>query len=478
MFFNSFEFIFIFLPIVITLFFTFGKLGYRKAAIATLVIASLSFYSYWNIRYLPLLIGSILFNFAMGRAIEKSRAKKLIVIGIAANLALLGYFKYTNFFLASVNAAAGASIHFPTIILPLGISFFTFTQIAYLVDAHRGETSGYSFLEYSLFVSIFPHLIAGPILYHKNIIPQFSDPKIFRFSYASMSKGIVLFSIGLFKKVVIADNLAPLANFAFAHPANMTFIDAWQGTLAYTLQLFFDFSAYSEMAIGLGLMLNLNLPVNFNSPYKSKSIIEFWRRWHITLSNFLRSYLYIPLGGNRKGKFRKYVNLFVTMLLGGLWHGAGWTFVFWGALHGIYLVINNLWRDAGLKLKYGASLASWLLTIFCVVIAWVFFRSSSFADALFMLKAMFGMNGIVLPMQLSSILHISGNGTISFGVLRYGIQGIGLVGAVSALCMLPSPMQIIEKLKPNYLWIFATCFLFLASLFSLHKVPEFLYFQF
>lgn len=469
---------FVFLPTALLLFFSFARYVGRKSAVSFLVIASFVFYSYWNIRYLPLLIFSILFNFCMGSAIERYKEKKLIYFGIAGNLALLGYFKYANFLVDNVNTVFGTAIHLSPIILPIGISFFTFTQIAYLVDAHHGETSGYGLPEYSLFACIFPHLIAGPILHHKSMIPQFSDPKTFRFSYASMTKGVVLFSMGLFKKVVIADNLAPLADFAFKNPSQMTFVEAWQGSLAYALQLYFDFSAYSEMAIALGYMLNLNLPVNFNSPYKSKSIIEFWRRWHITLSDFLKFYLYIPLGGNRLGQFRKMLNLFLTMLLAGLWHGAGWTFVLWGALHGFYLVVNHSWRRAGFKAKFLSGPLSWATTFLCVIVAWVFFRSSSISNAFLLLKGMFGFNGIILPAEMKSMFPFLAAGHLHFATLRFGLKGIALVAIVSCLCLLPNPLIIMKYFRPNRYWFIAACFLLFTSIFSLHKITEFLYFQF
>lgn len=475
MLFNSYSFIFVFLPIALAIFFILGRYGLKKAALASVSISSLVFYSYWDIRYLPLLLFSISFNFLMGKRIENNRTRGAITFAIAGDLALLGFFKYTNFFVDSVNGAFGGAIHVPEIILPLGISFFTFTQIAYLVDTYRGETKGYSFIEYSLFVSIFPHLIAGPILYHKSIVPQFSEERIFRFSSESFARGLCLFSMGLFKKVIIADNLAPLAAFAFNNPEQATFIDAWQGALAYTLQLYFDFSAYSEMAVALGLMMNIHLPVNFNSPYRSKSIIEFWRRWHITLSDFLKYYLYIPLGGNRHGQFNKMRNLFLTMLLGGLWHGAGWTFVFWGALHGFYLVVNHTWRKY--QFKFPAFL-SWALTFFCVLFAWVFFRADSMTSAIAMLKAMAGCNGILLPAELEK--HVPGfiASSFKFGVLRYGINGIFLIGFVSALCLLPNPIHAMKRFKPNFVWAIITVFAFVSSMMCLSSISEFLYFQF
>ena len=330
MLFNSYEFIFIFLPITFAGFFLLGT--YKKNyAMLWLVAASFVFYGYWDYRYVPLLFASILFNYLVGRQIENTRSKKWLVLGIVVNVLLLGYFKYTDFFLGTINDIAGESYFaLPHIVLPLGISFFTFTQSAYLVDVYRGEAVNSSFVAYCEFVTIFPHLIAGPIINYKEMLPQFLAGKTFKINYDNLAMGISIFAMGLFKKVAIADKLAICANAAFSHTESLTFLEAWIGALSYTFQLYFDFSGYSEMAIGLGLMFNLKLPINFNSPYQAASIIDFWRRWHMTLGAWVRDYLYIPMGGNRHGEFAKMRNLFVSMMIIGLWHGAGWIFVLWG----------------------------------------------------------------------------------------------------------------------------------------------------
>lgn len=310
---------------------------------------SLAFYSYWDITNLPILLSSISVNFIVGEKIKRNKQKKWLCIGVCFNLALLAYFKYTNFLIENLCMISGMELSYLDIVLPLGISFFSFTQTAYLVDSYRGETDDYTISDYLLFVTIFPHLIAGPILYHKDMIPQFLDRKRYMFDYENFSKGLVWFTIGLFKKVIIADRLSLIADLVFAHTDSLSFLDAWGGSLAYTLQLYFDFSAYSEMAIGIALMFNYNLPINFNAPYKALSIIDFWKKWHITLSTFLKNYLYIPLGGNRNGHQLR--NVFLTMLLGGLWHGAGWTFILWGGLHGLYICINHLWEKTKIILQ-------------------------------------------------------------------------------------------------------------------------------
>ena len=414
MLFNSYGFIFLYLPVALLGFFWLARISHAFAA-GWLALASLFFYGYWNPAYVGLLLGSISCNYAFGLWIAKAgvrhdnqRRRQLLVFAIVSNLLLLGYYKYANFFVGSVNSVAGTSWSIGEIILPLGISFFTFTQIAFLVDTYQGKVKEYNFIHYLLFVTYFPHLIAGPVLHHREMMPQFAHASTYRFSYENMTVGLTIFFIGLFKKVIIADGLAVYVGPVFAAPAagvQLSFIDAWGGALCYTLQLYFDFSGYSDMAIGLSRMFGVILPLNFHSPYKAVNIIEFWRRWHMTLSRFLRDYLYIPLGGNRKGKSRRYLNLMATMLLGGLWHGAGWTFVIWGGLHGLYLVINHGWhslrralgQDPAKPLSRTMHALSVLVTFLAVVAAWAVFRADNLDTATALLKAMAGANGFVLP---------------------------------------------------------------------------------
>lgn len=404
MLFNSYEFIFLFVPVAFFGFFRMARHSTRAAA-AWLVAASLFFYGWWNPQYVLLLLGSIAFNYFAAGAIADAgtprRRKALLCLAVAANLSLLGVYKYANFFIATVNDAGGFGWSALDIVLPLGISFFTFTQIAFLVDVHRGITRDSSIVNYLLFVTYFPHLIAGPLLHHKQMMPQFARPEIYRLDPANVAAGLTLFTIGLAKKVLLADNFAVYATPVFGAAAtgeHPHFFAAWSGTLAYTLQIYFDFSGYSDMALGISRLFNIHLPVNFNSPYKSRSIVDFWHRWHMTLSQFLRDYLYIPLGGNRRGRRRRYLALMTTMLLGGLWHGANWTFVIWGALHGGYLVINHAW--AGLTRGYkvrspllaqAGGVLSIAITFLAVTVAWVFFRAADLATALLMLNDMFAL---------------------------------------------------------------------------------------
>ena len=405
MLFNSFVFFLVFLPLSLSGYFVLSKYSIR-ASIAFLLLASVCFYGYWSLTYLPLLLGSIAINYGVGGLINHCQdsgnapaAKYVLILGLVLNLGALVFFKYFDFLVVNVGALLG-QVWLPAgIILPIGISFFTFTQIAYLVDCQAGKVSEYKADNYGLFVTYFPHLIAGPIIHHKAMMPQFVNPVTHIFSTGRLTLGLLIFAVGLFKKVVLADGVAAFVGPVFdVHHASLTMAEAWVGVLAYTFQLYFDFSGYCDMAYGLSYMFGVVLPVNFNSPYKARSIIDFWRRWHITLSSFLKDYLYVPLGGNRLGPMRRYLNLFITMLLGGLWHGANWTFIVWGALHGVYLIVNHALRHLlgadveargihwGKNLLILASGAS--LTFLSVVLAWVFFRASSVAVAMDVLKAM------------------------------------------------------------------------------------------
>jgi alginate O-acetyltransferase complex protein AlgI len=394
MLFNSYPFLFLFLPIALIGYFALGRLG-QLAPVIWLALASLAFYAFSNWQFVALLLASIAFNYVIGWLLIARRLSghlRLIVLtaGVSGDLVVLGYFKYAGFLAANLNAifSTGFSVH---VLLPVGISFYTFTQIAFLVDAYRGNVARYALPHYALFVTYFPHLIAGPILHHKDMIPQFEAAESKSPNPHLILCGLMIFAVGLFKKTGLADGIQPLVALAFG-PVTPSFDQAWIGALAYTFQLYFDFSGYSDMAIGISLMFGIFLPLNFNSPYKATSIIDFWRRWHMTLSQFLRDYLYIPLGGNRHGRFLRYVNLMITMVLGGLWHGAAWTFVAWGALHGVYLCINHAWNHFGPaiapRFARAADIAALIVTFVAVVIAWVFFRSDDVASALSVLSRM------------------------------------------------------------------------------------------
>ena len=397
MLFNSAEFLLVFLPLTLLGYFQLTRHHCVQAAKTWLVLASFAFYAWWNPAHLPLILISLGVNFAIGSRLARQAGRRssalLLGAGIAFNLTLLGYYKYAHFALTTLASVAGWPPPAAPVELPLAISFFSFTQIAYLVDSHRGETREYKLLNYALFVTFFPHLIAGPIVHHREIMPQFARPANWLLRHRNVLPGLMLLAAGLTKKVLFADTLAPWAAAGFDQPGALGLCAAWLASVAYTLQLYFDFSGYTDMALGTSLMFNIRLPINFDSPYRATSIRDFWRRWHITLSRFLRDYLYLPLGGNRRGPLRTGANLLVTFALGGLWHGASWLFVVWGLLHGIAVVFHHLWRHLGLRLP---AVAAWLLTLAFVNVAWVFFRAPTFDAAGRVLAGLAGANGIGL----------------------------------------------------------------------------------
>jgi D-alanyl-lipoteichoic acid acyltransferase DltB (MBOAT superfamily) len=484
--FNSYEFIFLFLPITFFIYFYLNKKRLTEAAKGFLVVSSLIFYSWWNIVYLPLILVSMLFNYIIGTSLtnetqhRKISKKQLLGAGVIANILLLGYFKYSDFFIANINFVFDSNIGLLHLALPLAISFFTFQQIAYLVDSYRGETKEYDFLNYAVFVTFFPQLIAGPIVHHKEMMPQFAQARKLLINYRNIVLGLFVFSMGIFKKVVIADTFAVWATNGFDHAEVLTFVEAWLTSLSYTFQLYFDFSGYTDMAIGVALLFNIVLPTNFNSPYKATSIQDFWRRWHITLSRFLRDYIYIPLGGNRKGSFRTYSNLMTTFIIGGIWHGAGWTFIFWGFLHGIALVINRMWDQMGLKMN---AILGWFITFNFVNIAWVFFRAKEWDDAIKVLKGMSGASGVVLPTALSSKLAFLSEYGVEFGKFIEHIGGSILtliwtfVGFVIVL-FFKNSMEKMHTFKLTNTTALFTAVIFIYTIFSMYKVSEFLYFNF
>ena len=521
MLFNSSEFIFYFLPLTVLVYWVLVRKQQIEWAFAVLVLASWFFYAWWNPPYLVLLIASIVFNYFVGRSIaynasirNSASSKRLLCFGIVANLGLLGYFKYWNFFITGLGELSGNSFEIEQIILPLAISFFTFQQIAYLVDTYRQETEEHNFLHYCLFVSFFPQLIAGPIVHHRNMLPQFRRISSRDDWPRNIVVGSTIFCLGLVKKVVIADSISPYSQLLFdsrSLEGSVTFIEAWAGALSFSFQIYFDFSGYSDMAVGLARMFGILLPINFLSPYKSRSIVEFWRTWHISLSTFLRDYLYIFLGGNRRGTLRRHINLMSTMLLGGLWHGAGFVFIVWGGVHGFYLIVNHIWRVV-VRDRFAESrvfgFLSTVLTYLCVVCAWVFFRSDSMSDASAILSSMFDIGNLVLPVHYFSYLerfglfdlYVSIGG--SFGALSYfggHFQVLWLLSLSLVVWLAPNVNQwvenyeerdakltsnwVLEKYKflkwsPTFTWagLMAICTFTVLSFLS--TPSEFLYFQF
>lgn len=516
MLFNSYGFLFLYLPVVLAGFFLLARIGKQHAA-TWLAAASLFFYGWWNPAFVLLLLASILFNYVVGGMLARSvslKRKGLLVAAICANLGLLAYFKYANFFLGAANQLIGWDLPLRDVVLPLGISFFTFTQIAFLVDVYRGLAREFNLVHYVLFVTYFPHLIAGPVLHHKQMMPQFQRAETYKFSGDFAILGVAMFTLGLAKKVLLADSLAEYADPVFEAAGRgqaPMFATAWAGALAYTLQLYFDFSGYSDMAIGLSLLFGVKLPINFNSPYKALNIIEFWRCWHMTLSQFLRDYLYIALGGNRRGPLWRHVNLMVTMVLGGLWHGASWTFVAWGALHGLFLVINHGWAVFKVRLHWLSCFPAGLrrlfaggLTFLCVLVAWVLFRAERFEVAQAMLAGMLTFNGVSLP-QSMDLAPLRDLGWVFSGLFadneKLQIQGAGSYLQVTAVALFivwacPNTQQLFgyleasphaqstERRNARPVWIpkVGTAvwlgLLFGVSLISFSKASPFLYFQF
>ena len=504
MLFNSPIFLFIFLPITLGGFYLLGWLRGRNAALLFLLAACLIFYAYSSLFNFVLFLVSVVVNFLFGYAIAHSglSSRAWLIGGITLNLALIGYFKYTGLIISTVNGLFSASFFIPTIALPVGISFYTFEQISYLIETRQQKRAEPSLARYSLFVSFFPHLIAGPIIRPHQLLPQFSAPAFAHFSWQNFAFGISFLLFGLFKKTIIADSMAAYATPVFASAASggtPGFVNAWGAALAYTFQIYFDFSGYSDMAIGLGLMFGVVLPFNFNSPYKATSIIDFWRRWHITLSLFLRDYVYIPLGGNRSGPARRHVNIMLTMLIGGLWHGANWTFVAWGGLHGLFLLINHAWRnlrgerEVNVVRQWIARVATFLL----VVLAWVFFRAESFDAAHRVLDGMRGMHGwlhgpLLDPAPgLSEMLKAIGVG-VEDDRLAGGLLLGWFVAALAIVWGLPNTQQFLlgegrsknARLawRPTFGWAAALGLLFgvafTYNLVAVNRVSEFIYFTF
>jgi len=461
------------------------------------------------------------FNFLIGKRLGAKPDKKLLSFGIITNLALIAYYKYAGFIVFNFNQITGNNWNLETILLPLAISFFTFQQIAYLVDSHKGITKEYNFLHYSLFVAFFPQLIAGPIVHHKEMLPQFCRTGTYRFNSTNFAVGISIFAIGFFKKTVLADGIAVYSTPTFQAAdsgATLDFFEAWGGALAYTFQLYFDFSGYSDMALGIARIFGIILPLNFYSPYKSTNISEFWKRWHMTLSRFLRDYIYIPLGGNRNGQFKRFRNLFTTMLLGGIWHGAGWNFVIWGGLHGAYLIINHGWQTLCTKLGTEINHTSWfrpiawVITFLAVVVGWVFFRAETLDGALSILHSMTGANGVLLPNALyvrlgeaSTILQQLGVEAKIGGGIVFIKTWAWILTLLVACLILPNTQDLfagingsLSKLKSEHKntfwpfykqfslsawnnsrgWAFSISVMLVFGMLTLSQVSEFLYFQF
>lgn len=477
MLFNSYIFILCFLPLTLLVYFSLNKLNQYTAAKLMLVIASLIFYGYNEITYIFVILSSILLNYVACVLLKRypQWRKQIVTIGVVANIALLGYFKYFDFLLENINALTGSGFDYLNIALPLGISFFTFQQISYLIDTGRGECSTHSFLDYILFVTFFPQLVAGPIVSHDEMLPQFASKENKHFNYDNAVRGIQAFSIGLFKKVIIADNFGKIVTYGYSHISSLNSLEAILTILAYTIQIYYDFSGYCDMATGIALMFNIELPMNFNSPYKAKTIVDFWKRWHITLTRFLTKYVYIPLGGNRKGQIRTYINIFIVFLVSGFWHGAGYTFIVWGILHGLANILCRLCQKWIEKIPGGIN---WVVTFVFLNLTWVVFRAENLGQVGQLLKRVtaggFSINAeltetllqptlISVPAQILPLLLV----IIGYTILLFGVSVFG-----------KNTNEIISISKPSIFSLVYSYCLFIISILSLSGVSTFLYFNF
>lgn len=486
MLFNSHEYLFLFLPVTLIVYFLLNRwLRSEMASKAWLICASLIFYGWSEPGYVLLLVCSVLLNFSVGTVLNGYRPRQpvkreiVLILGIAANIALLGYYKYYDFVIMNLNHLFHAQLALRSLAVPMGLSFFTFIQVSYLVDSYRNPTKGYDPLTYGLFASFFPYLLAGPIVHHGEIVPQLRKVASQTASYRNLSLGLYLLSMGLFKKVVVADRLGEWASEGFAAVAPLNLLYAWVTSLCYTFQIYFDFSGYTDMALGAALMFNIRLPINFNSPYKALDIQDFWRRWHITLGRFLREYIYIPLGGSRVRASRVYLNLMVTFIICGIWHGAGWTFIFWGLLHGAALVVHRGWKKIGGRLPL---FVAWLLTFSFVNMAWVFFRARSWDEALKVLSAMCGLNGLALPEEWSRFLGFLNGRFVQFMPWKEIMQGsrdacIWVPLALAVCLLLRNSNQMAESFKPGWKSLLVIAAGSYAAL-HLFKMNEFLYLNF
>jgi D-alanyl-lipoteichoic acid acyltransferase DltB (MBOAT superfamily) len=460
--------------LVVCGFFLLCKHRLPRAAALWLLGASLVYYGWWNPAYLLLIVCSLTGNYLLAAVMVSASGtlrRMLLAGGVAANIGLLGYYKYTDFVIGSYNALTGAAVPLQHIVLPLAISFFTFQQVAYLVDCHRGRAGTHGFVDYALFVCFFPQLIAGPIVHHAEMMPQFASLRSRVVQWQNIYTGLFLFSLGLFKKVVLADNLAVFAGYGFDSADTLSMGVAWGTSLAYTMQLYFDFSGYTDMALGASQMLNIRLPDNFISPYRAVNIQDFWRRWHITLSRWLRDYLYIPLGGSRRSESRTLVNLVFTFLLGGLWHGAGWTFVAWGAAHGAAMAVHRVWSAGGRRMP---ALAGWACTFLFVNLAWVLFRAESFADALKVYEGMAGLHGFGMTRTFKDMFEAA-TGVGPYGQLQF------LLPACLAAFVFPNSRTLRGLVSPGMFWTAWIVICLFCSLYFMADaahVSEFIYFRF
>jgi len=484
MLFNSYIFILLFFPLCLVGYYGLNKIKKHNIAMVFLWGMSLWFYGYFNPGYLLIIISSILLNFAiykiLGRLSDKKIKKLCLVAGLAANIAILGYFKYTDFFISTLNSVAKTDFNLINVVLPLGISFFTFQQLSFVIDSYKGEVGNYSFIEYACFVTYFPQLIAGPIVTHDELVPQFKDMSKKSISWDNFSRGLFIFVLGMTKKVMVADMFGNAVNVGFADINGLNSTSAVIVMLAYTIQIYFDFSGYCDMAIGLGKMMNFDLPLNFNSPYKALTITEFWDRWHMTLTRFFTRYIYIPLGGSRRGKMRTYINVFIVFLISGFWHGAGFTFILWGVLHGLFSIITRMFRSIFDKIP---AFINWIITFIFVNVTWVFFRADTIADGINLLSKVFDFNfgainaNLVTAFTMKEVEFVLNIIPGAAGFAPY-IMVLFFAAAVIVTVKAPNAYECMVNFKPTIANSLVTVLLFIWCLISFSGISTFLYFNF
>ncbi len=480
--FSSLPFLLLFLPITVILYHYLLRNEYGKYAIPFVLLASLFFYAYWKPIYIFIILFSILVNFYLGKVISRKTPwqKPLFLLGISINILLLVYYKYTGFLLDTFSSITHINLIIPDIILPIGISFYTFQQIAYLSDIYTEKHVGSSddFIQYATFVCFFPQLIAGPIVHHAEMMPQFADKKNHVFDWKNIYTGLCFLSIGLAKKILVADNVAPIVNYSFDTASSLTFFEAIYGCFGYIIQIYFDFSGYADMAIGCALFFNIRLPINFNSPYKAASIQEFWQRWHITLSRWIRDYIYFPLGGGKKGTLRAMLNMCITFIIGGLWHGAGWSYVLWGVLHGLALVVHRIWsRILGLTMpRYIA----WPMTFLFVAFAAIAIRCVSFSRLSLFIDGLFGYNGFAIRGKFAEVVSEIWERTLGIdaGWVEFSFIMIGLLGITFTLKNSQQLIKAYIDSKVFHFFIMALLLISISSLILAGYSPEFIYFNF
>jgi len=477
MIFSSYIFIFLFLPVVTSLYFLMSRLKSDKVQKILLVISSLIFYGYFNYYYLIIILTSIAINYFIAHQIQKNSTNVFfskglfLLMGVLFNILLLGYFKYYDFFISNINILFNASFNLRYILLPLGISFFTFQQLSFLISVYKKEDKVADLLTYLLFVTFFPQLIAGPIVLYSEMIPQFLDKNKRLFNYENFTRGLYLFLIGLFKKIVIADTVAIFVNNGYSGN-DFSFLSAWILAISFSIQIYFDFSGYADMAIGIGKIFNIDIPLNFSSPYKSKSITEFWKRWHITLGRALKTYIYIPLGGNRKGTFRTYFNLLIVFFVSGLWHGASWMFIIWGMLHGIFMIFEKIFE------RYICIIPSFIricFTFIGITILWVFFRANSLSQALSILNGMIS----IIDIDISKIAYLAQDGIIGFPLpIAIIYISIFIVFPLFLIFFSKNSIEKFESFKFNYSNLIFLILITVISLVHLSRLSPFIYFNF